>query len=197
MFTHIPTALSSSVGSPQLRFIMAALNPEGLAVEKTRYGNLPRYGNFKDEQHSQGAAGFPEPGVVQGTLDAQEEPWKAAPMALRHFCRHCHLSMGSLFPMELLVWGFLPFQTLLEQCLVIIDNLSILSCSAQHGAELCQGCCVYRRLPHPKGMGSQMGHQHFQCFWEGAMEVLESSRTMFTSGFSVCIQPLGQPAWGS
>lgn len=39
-----------------------------------------------------------------------------------------------------------------------------------------------------------MGHQDFQCFWEGAMEVSGNSRTMFTSGFRVCIQPLGQPA---
>lgn len=64
---------------------MPTLNPEGLAVEKTRCGNLPRYGNFKGEQRSQGAAGFPEQGVVQSTLHAKEEPWKAAPKALRHF----------------------------------------------------------------------------------------------------------------
>lgn len=58
----------------------------------------------------------------------------------------------------------------------------------------CQGCCVCKRLTHSKAMGSQMGHQDFQCSWEGAMEVLGSSRTTFTPGFSVCIQPLRQPA---
>lgn len=59
-------------------------------------------------RESLGAAGFPEQGAVQSTLDAKEESCNAAPMALRHFCQHCYLSMGSPIPMGAAGLGLSP-----------------------------------------------------------------------------------------